>query len=71
MSFTLTEAQNMKVVQFSELTNDLTANRYGTSKTDENGETGDSPLMVAPWVLLPLSRNLARYGFTCRVVPSV
>ena len=29
MSFTLTEAQNMKVVQFSELTNDLTANRYG------------------------------------------
>ena len=31
-------AQNMKVLQFRELTNDLTANLYGTSKTDDNGE---------------------------------
>ena len=48
MSFTLTEAQNMKVVQFSELTNDLTANRYGTSKTDENGETAALIKIVTP-----------------------
>ena len=61
MSFTLTEAQNMKVVQFSELTNDLTANPLRR----------DSPLMVAPWVLLPLSRSQVRYGFMSPVVPSV
>jgi len=41
-------AQNMKVVQFSELTNDLTANRYGTSKTDENGETAALIKIVTP-----------------------
>ena len=41
-------AQNMKVVQFDELTNDLTANRYGTSKTDENGETAALIKIVTP-----------------------
>jgi hypothetical protein len=41
-------AQNMKVVQFNELTNDLTANRYGTSKTDENGETAALIKIVTP-----------------------
>ena len=40
--------QNMKVVQFDELTNDLTANRYGTSKTDENGETAALVKIVTP-----------------------
>lgn len=32
-------AQNMRVASFRLLENDLTANRYGTSKTDQNGET--------------------------------
>jgi len=41
-------AQNMKVVQFNELTNDLTANRFGTSKTDENGETAALIKIVTP-----------------------
>ena len=44
----VTMAQNMKVVQFNELTNDLTANRYGTSKTDENGETAALIKIVTP-----------------------
>ena len=48
LSFCITEAQNMKVVQFEELTNDLTANRYGTSKTDENGETAALIKIVTP-----------------------
>ena len=33
------EAQNMKVLDFKLLENDLTANRYGTQKQDMNGET--------------------------------
>lgn len=41
-------AQNMHVVQFRELTNDLTANRHGTSKTDENGETAALIKIVTP-----------------------
>ena len=32
-------AQNMKVIDFKLLENDLTANHYGTSRTDQNGET--------------------------------
>ena len=32
-------AQNMRVASFRLLEDDLTANRYGTSKTDQNGET--------------------------------
>lgn len=42
------QAQNMKVVQFNELVNDLTANRHGTSKTDENGETAALIKIVTP-----------------------
>ena len=41
-------AQNMKVVSFRELVNDLTANRYGTSKTDVNGETAALIKIVTP-----------------------
>ena len=41
-------AQSMKVVQFRELTNDLTANLYGTSKTDENGEVAALIKIVTP-----------------------
>lgn len=39
LAVTIAQAQNMKVVGFAELVNDLTANRHGTSMTDENGET--------------------------------
>ena len=40
MAFVLqTMAQSMKVIDFKLLENDLTANRYGTMKTDQNGET--------------------------------
>ncbi len=35
----MAEAQNMKVLDFKLLENDLTANRYGTQKQDMNGET--------------------------------
>ena len=35
----MTEAQNMKVLDFKLLETDLTANRYGTRKVDQNGET--------------------------------
>ena len=35
----MAEAQNMKVLDFRLLENDLTANRYGTQKQDMNGET--------------------------------
>ena len=38
VSLTLT-AQNMKVLEFRLLENDLTANIQGTSKVDQNGET--------------------------------
>lgn len=41
-------AQNMKVIQFKELSNDLTANLHGTSKTDENGETAALIKIVTP-----------------------
>ncbi|MBO4802614.1 MAG: hypothetical protein J5545_12250 [Bacteroidaceae bacterium] len=41
-------AQQMKVVEFRELPNDLTANRYGTSKTDDNGETAALIKIVTP-----------------------
>ena len=41
-------AQNMKVIEFRELENDLTANRYGTSKPDENGETAALIKVVTP-----------------------
>lgn len=41
-------AQNMKVLQFRELTNDLTANLHGTSKTDENGEVAALIKIVTP-----------------------
>jgi len=44
----ISRSQNMKVVHFGELTNDLTANRYGTSKTDENGETAALIKIVTP-----------------------
>lgn len=41
-------AQNMKVVSFNELPNDLTANRHGTSRTDVNGETAALIKIVTP-----------------------
>ena len=41
-------AQNMKVISFKLLENDLTANRYGTSKTDQNGETAALIKIVTP-----------------------
>ena len=41
-------AQNMKVVGFNELVNDLTANRHGTSMTDDNGETAALIKIVTP-----------------------
>ena len=41
-------AQNMKVIDFKLLENDLTANRYGTSKTDQNGETAALIKIVTP-----------------------
>lgn len=41
-------AQNMKVMQFRELQNDLTANRYGTSKTDQNGDVAALIKIVTP-----------------------
>lgn len=41
-------AQNMKVISFKLLENDLTANRYGTSKMDQNGETAALIKIVTP-----------------------
>lgn len=41
-------AQNMKVIDFKLLENDLTANRYGTAKTDLNGETAALIKIVTP-----------------------
>ena len=41
-------AQNMKVVDFRELTNDLTANLHGTQETDENGEVAALIKIVTP-----------------------
>lgn len=41
-------AQNMKVLDFKLLENDLTANRYGTKKTDQNGETAALIKIVTP-----------------------
>lgn len=44
----MTEAQNMKVLDFKLLENDLTANRYGTRKVDQNGETAALIKIVTP-----------------------
>lgn len=41
-------AQNMKVIDFKLLEKDLTANRYGTSKIDQNGETAALIKVVTP-----------------------
>lgn len=41
-------AQDMKVLDFKLLENDLTANRYGTKKTDQNGETAALIKIVTP-----------------------
>ena len=41
-------AQSMKVIDFKLLENDLTANRYGTKKTDQNGETAALIKIVTP-----------------------
>lgn len=40
--------QSMQVESFRLLENDLTANRYGTSKTDDNGETAALIKLVTP-----------------------
>ena len=48
LAVTIAQAQNMKVVGFAELVNDLTANRHGTSMTDENGETAALIKIVTP-----------------------
>lgn len=48
LSCTTISAQSMKVMQFRELTNDLTANLHGTSKTDENGEVAALIKIVTP-----------------------
>ena len=49
MAFVLqTMAQSMKVIDFKLLENDLTANRYGTMKTDQNGETAALIKIVTP-----------------------
>ena len=42
------EAQNMKVIDFRLLENDLTAIRYGTQKTDQNGEKAALIKIVTP-----------------------
>ena len=47
-SCNLAKAQNMQVVKFHELTNDLTANLQGTSKTDDNGEVAALIKIVTP-----------------------
>ena len=44
----MTEAQNMKVLDFKLLETDLTANRYGTRKVDQNGETAALIKIVTP-----------------------
>ena len=44
----MTEAQNMKVLDFKLLETDSTANRYGTRKVDQNGETAALIKIVTP-----------------------
>ena len=44
----MTKAQNMKVIDFKLLETDLTANRYGTRKVDQNGETAALIKIVTP-----------------------
>ncbi|MCR4919804.1 MAG: hypothetical protein K5928_08370 [Prevotella sp.] len=44
----VSQAQNLKVESFRELSSDLTANTYGTSKEDQNGEICALIKVVAP-----------------------
>ena len=44
----VSQAQNLKVESFRELSSDLTANTFGTSKEDQNGEICALIKVVAP-----------------------
>ena len=48
LTATVAEAQDMKVIDFKLLENDLTANTHGTSKVDQNGETAAIIKIVTP-----------------------